>query len=294
MNTIYIKLLSLIALLGSVQAAPVSFMDVATGARGTTSNAMYKDLGRVCTNAAFLREVHTSGSIENVDLLLGNKVSLAFVQLDVLKARDQVDHDPRAKEIRTLLPLNPDELHLIAPVPKKGFLGRTTGITKYSDLKGKRLGAWGGSFVTANILRAKSGVAMQVLSFPEREQAINALNAGQVDAVLAVVGQPADWVKALSPQQYVLAPVDIAPEKLKDFYQPARLIYPQFGSSVPTYSVQRLLVTRNFKTPERHQQLLAYQNCAKSKLSELVEGQGMHPKWAEVDLTKTSAWPLYK
>lgn len=282
---------ALTALLGNAQAA--TFLDVATGARGTTSNAMYQDIGHVCTNAAFLREVHTSGSVENVDLLLGNKVSLAFVQLDVLKARDQVDHDPRAKEIRTLLPLNLDEIHLIARVPKKGFLGRSQGISKFSDLKGKRLGAWGGSFITANVLRAKSGINMDVVSFKERDEAMKALNAGQVDAVLAVVGQPADWVKALSPQQYILAPLDIDAGAVKDFYQPARLIYPQFGNSVPTYGVQRLLVTRNFKTPERRQQLLAYQKCAQSKLSELQEGEGMHPKWSEVDF-KSSGWPLYK
>lgn len=287
------KLFLALSMLGSAQAATTTFLDVATGARGTTSNAMYQDIGHVCTNAAFLRERHTSGSVENVDLLLGNKVSLAFVQLDVLKARDQVDHDPRAKDIRTLLPLNLDEIHLISRVPKKGFLGRTSGITKYSDLKGKKLGAWGGSFVTANVLRAKSGIDMQVLSFPERDQAMNALNAGQVDAVLAVVGQPADWVKALSPQQYILAPIDVAAPAIKDFYQPARLVYPQFGGSVPTYGVQRLLVTRNFKTPERRNLLLAYQKCAKAKLVDLQEGEGMHPKWSEVDF-KSTVWPMYQ
>lgn len=161
------------------------------------------------------------------------------------------------------------------------------------DLKGKRLGAWGGSFVTANILRAKSGLDMQLLSFPERADALNALNAGKVDAILAVVGQPADWVKALSPQQYALLPLDVSEEALKGFYQPTRLIYQQFGGSVPTYGVQRLLVTRNFKTPERRKQLLAYQACARSKLSELQEGQGMHPKWNEVDF-KSSGWPMYQ
>ena len=268
-------------------------LNVATGAAGTTSADMYKNLGQVCTGASFLRERHTSGSVENVDLLLDNQVSMAFVQLDVLKARDQIDNDPRAKEIRTLLGLNQDEIHLIAKTPTKGLFGRVNGVTKFSELGGKKLGAWGGSLVTANVLRAKTGIKVQVLSFKERQDALAALASGQVDAVLAVVGQPADWVKALDAQQYNLLPLDIPEDKVGGFYKKAKLLYPQFGSAVDTYSVQRLLVTRNFKTPDKKAQLLKYQACARSKLLQLQEGEGMHPKWNDVTF-KSPDWPDYK
>ena len=174
-------------------------LNVATGSKGGTYATMYKNLGDICTSASWLRERQTSGSVENVDLLLSNQVSLAFVQLDVLKARDQIDGDPRAKEIRTLLPLHQEEIHLIAKKPTKGFLGRVSGVTRFSELARKKVGAWGGSVVTANVLRAKSGVNFEVAAFPTRDAALAALASGQVDAVLAVVGQPADWVKALEP-----------------------------------------------------------------------------------------------
>lgn len=254
---------------------------------------MFRDLGRVCTGAAWLQQRQTSGSIENLELLLSNQVSLAFVQLDVLKAKQQIDGDPRTNELRTLLPLNQDEIHLIARRPSTDLLGRIRGVQTFTDLAGKRVGAWGGSVITANVLKAKSGTAYTVISYPDRNAALSALAAGQVDALLAVVGQPADWVKTLDSQQYSLLPLNIPAGKLNGFYKPTRLLYTNFGPAISTYSVQRLLITRNFKTLERRAQLLKYQACAKAKLTALQESEGMHPKWSDVTF-KNAEWPVFK
>jgi uncharacterized protein len=287
------RFLLLIPLLSSAALAQTSFLNVATGSKGGTYATMYKNIGDMCIGASFLRERQTSGSVESVDLLLSNAVSLAFVQLDVLKARDQIDGDPRAKDIRALLPLHQEEIHLIAKKPTKNFFGKISGVTRFSELGGKKVGAWGGSVVTANVLRGKSGINLEVAAFPNRDAALSALENGQVDAVLAVVGQPADWVKGLDPQQYNLLPLDIDAAKLQGFYQKAKVIYPQFGAGVETFSVQSLLVTRNFKSPDKKAQLLKYQKCAKSKLTNLQEDEGMHPKWNDVTFKKAD-WPDYQ
>ncbi len=297
MQKALIQTLTGVLLFGSAQAAPPVFLDVATSPKGSTASDMFRDIGRVCTNASFLRQRQGTGSVENLELLLSNQVALAFVQLDVLKARDQVEHDPRVAEIKQLLPLNFDEIHLIArqAVAKKNIFGKVTvtGITKWSDLKAKKLGSWGGSVVTANILKAKSGVPVNILEYKTREDTMNALAAGQVDAVLSVVGQPADWVKALDASKFDLVPLDIAPAALNGFYKAATLHYPQLGNGVPTYAVQRILVTRDFKTPEKHNALLNYQKCAISKLTTLQETEGFHPKWNEVTF-KEGDWPWFK
>ncbi|MDO4246365.1 MAG: TAXI family TRAP transporter solute-binding subunit [Deinococcus sp.] len=273
-------------------AAPANFMDVATSPKGSTNSDMFRDVGRVCGEASYLRQRQTSGSVENLDLLLSNQVSLAFVQLDVLKARDQIERDPRAKDVRVLLPLNFDEIHLIARPAKKDFLGRTKGVTKFTDLKSKKLGAWGGSVITAKVAQAKSKLNFSVVPYKTREETLAALAAGKVDAVLAVVGQPADWVKALNPAQNVLIPLDLPQGTLSGFYRPATLRYPGF-SDVPTYAVQRILATRNFTDAQRRAVLLRYQKCAFSKLSVLQQTPGMHPKWTEVTF-KEQDWPLFK
>ena len=173
-------------------AAQPNFLNVATGSKTGTYSALFKDLGRVCTGSAYLRERGTTGSLENIDLLLGNQVSLAFVQSDVLKAREQIDKDPRVANIKALLPLYREELHLLTLKPKGGGAPLT-----FEQLRGKRVAAWGGSLVTAQVVQALTGVGYQIVNAKDQTAALNALQRGQVDAVLAVVGQPATWVKAL-------------------------------------------------------------------------------------------------
>ena len=296
-TSIVTLIISATILNATAQAAAPVFLDVATSPKGSTASDMFRDIGRVCTNASFLRQRQTSGSVENLELLLGNQVSLAFVQLDVLKARDQIDKDPRARELKQLLPLNFDEIHLIArrPQQKKNVFGKVTtvGAAKFSDLKGKKVGTWGGSVITANVLKAKSGVPITIAEYRNREDTMNALAAGQVDAVLSVVGQPADWVKTLDANRYTLLPIDIPTDRVNGFYRQATLRYPQLGSGVPTYAVQRILVTRDFKTPEKRAALLNYQKCALSKLTALQETEGFHPKWNEVTF-KESDWPWFR
>lgn len=286
---------ALLLLPSAAQAAPAT-LNVATGSSAGTYSAMFKNVGTVCTQSAYLRERGTSGSLENIDLLLDNQVSLAFVQSDVLKARQQIDKDPRVENIRTLLPLHTEELHLFArpPVVKKSILGKTTvtGVRSFADLRGKRVGAWGGSLITARVVGAMTGVPYQIVSMRDQPSAFAALMGGQVDAVLAVVGQPAAWVKNLG-SGVNLVPVPTN-DRLRAIYSPAKLFYPNLSpQSVPTIAVQSVLATRDFKTPDKKKLLLDYQKCATSKLINLQEDEGMHPKWQDVTF-KTWPWPQYK
>lgn len=285
------------------QAATPVFMNVATGSKTGTYSAMFKNIGQVCTQSAYLRERGTSGSLENIDLLLSNEVSLAFVQSDVLKAKEQIEaeKDPRVANVKALLPLYNEEIHVFArpPVRKKSVLGKVTtvGITSFTELKGKRVAAWGGSLTTAKVLSAKFSTPYTLVSVKDRDAAFAALRAGQVDAVLAVVGQPATWVKELR-SDVALVPIDVKAEdtRIAGVYSPAKLMYPNLSaSSVPTVAVRSVLVTRDFKTADRKKVLLDYQKCAMNRLLDLQEGEGMHPKWQDVSFeAKFWPWPQYK
>nr|WP_240738434.1 TAXI family TRAP transporter solute-binding subunit [Deinococcus fonticola] len=292
------KILALLFLsITTAQAADPVFMNVATGSPTGTYSAMFKNIGKVCTQSAYLKERGTSGSLENIDLLLSNEVSLAFVQSDVLKAKEQIDQDARVKNIKALLPLHNEEVHLFArpPIQKKSILGKVTtiGVAQFKDLNKKRVAAWGGSLITARVLSAKMKVPFTVVSVKDRDAAFAALQAGQVDAVLAVVGQPAAWVKDLSGANINLVPIPFTPD-VQGVYAPAKLMYANLSAgSVSTVAVQSVLATRDFKTPERKKLLLDYQKCALSKLVNLQENEGMHPKWQEVSFS-TWPWPQYK
>lgn len=296
------KLLALSILSSGIALAQAEskFIEVATSPKGSTASAMFHDLGVACKNTAYLLQKQGSGSVENLDALLSNQVGMAFIQLDVLKAREQIDREPKMKEIKQLLPMNFDELHLIStPVQvNKNVFGKITsqrGVKSWSELAGKRLASWGGSTVTAQVMAAKSGIKPQITDYKDRQEAMSALASGRADAVLAVVGQPADWVKALEPARYTLIPIDVEAGKLQGFYRKASIRYPGFGNggSISTYAVQRILATRDYKTPIRRAMLGRYQACAKAKLTELQETPGFHPKWQEVTL-KESDWPWFK
>lgn len=288
-------ILPLLFLLTPAQAAAPVFLNVATGSPTGTYSAMFKNIGKVCTQSAYLKERGTTGSLENIDLLLSNEVSLAFVQSDVLKAKQQIDQDARVANIKALLPLHNEEVHLFAKpaIQKKNIFGKitTTGVAQFSDLKNKRVAAWGGSLITAKVLSAKTNVPYAIVSVKDRDAAFAALNAGQVDAVLAVVGQPAAWVKTLSGVNLVPIPFT---QNLQGIYAPAKLMYENLGAnSVPTVAVQSVLATRDFKTADKKKMLLDYQKCALTHLTNLQEDEGMHPKWQEVSF-ETWPWPQYK
>lgn len=61
-----------LSLPGAAFAASPLFLDVATSPRGSTASDMFRNIGQVCTNASFLRQRQTTGSVESLELLLGN------------------------------------------------------------------------------------------------------------------------------------------------------------------------------------------------------------------------------
>ena len=166
-------------------------------------------------------------------------------------------------------------------------------MAKFEDLKQKRVAAWGGSLITAKVLSAKMKVPYTVVSAKDRDAAFAALQGGQADAVLAVVGQPAAWVKELNGANVNLVPIPFRPE-VQGVYAPAKLMYANLSANtVPTVAVQSVLATRDFKTADRKKMLLDYQKCALSKLTALQETEGFHPKWNEVTF-KESDWPWFR
>lgn len=280
LRTCFLAPIFLLTIIQPVHAQKPTSMIVATGSKTGTYSTMFKNIGKVCVGSAHLLQKGTGGSLDNFDLLLENKVDLAFIQYDVLKAQETVFKDERVKNIRTLLPLYDEEIHLIARADSKKLLKEKATVA-----------AWGGSIITAKIIKAKSKLNFKIVEFKNRESALESLKNKKVDVVLAVVGQPATWIREL--QGYQLQPIPYQ-NWMKVFYNPAKLRYRNLSPShVPTIAVKSLLVTRNFKTAKRKQPLLKYQKCAQKNLVKLQEYENMHPKWINVDF-KDWPWPKYQ
>lgn len=285
-------------LISSVALAATSSLNVATGSATGTYTKMFKDMGQVCPGASYLKERKTGGSLDNIELLLGNEVSLAFVQSDVLIAKQKINKDIRVNEIKALLPLYNEEIHVIAL--------KSSGLKTFADLTAKKgrignigsknftVASFGGSVVTANVLKAYTGVNYAIKTVKDSDAAIAELRAKRVDAIIAVVGAPAAWISSLDNSFTLLSMNSDLAGKLKGLYEPTTVSYTNFGlGATPSLSVSSILATRNFKTADKKKQLLNYQKCVIGKLTELQETEGFQSKWQSVNFHK-STWPLYK
>lgn len=293
--------LAVVSLAFTVNATAQAQLKVSTGSATGTYSQMFKEFSTVCKDQIMQIEVPSSGSIQNMDRLLGNEVNAAIVQTDVLFYRARNED---LSGIKTLFSLHPEEVHVIAPQVSPiteggiaGFRAKSIQLNTVQDLANRSVAAWGGSLVTAQVIRLQSEVNFTVTEVADFKAAKAALDSGQVAAIIMVGGQPMNDVKTL-PNTYKLLPFSEAiAGKLKSVYVPAKLNYSnlgQGGSGVQTVATEALFVTRAYKTPKYVESLGALRGCFKANAAELAETTGTHKKWAVVNPDNTGKWAFYE
>lgn len=290
-----------IAMAVSVSAIAQTQLKVSTGGASGTYSRMFKEFTGVCKDQITQIEVPSTGSVQNMDRLLGNEVNAAIVQTDVLFYRARNED---LGSIKTLFALYPEEVHIVAPVVSPIKTGGVMGVgakaiqlSSVSDLQGQSVAAWGGSIVTAQVIRLQAEIQFTVTEVAGFKEAMAALNAGQVAAIVMVGGQPMSDVQALT-NAYKLLPVgENTAGKLKSVYVPAKLNYSnmgQNGSGIATVATEALFVTRAYKTPKYVESLAALRSCFKANVAEISESTGTHKKWAAVNPDNTGKWAFYE
>jgi len=276
-------------------------LKVATGGSTGTYSRMFKEFQTACKDQIMQIEVPSKGSIDNMDKLLGNEVNAAIVQTDVLFFRARNED---LSGVKTLFSLYPEEVHVITPTVSPIMEGGTLGIGKkpvqlnsVNDLAGRAVAAWGGSIVTAQVIRLQSEISLTVVEVADFKAAKAALDAGQVAAIVMVGGQPMSDVAALTNAYKMLPFPEATAGKLKSVYVPAKLNYSgmgQGGSGIQSIATEALFVTRAYKTPKYVESLAALRGCFKTNVPELQETTGMHKKWAAVNVDNTGKWAFYE
>lgn len=276
-------------------------LKVSTGSPTGNYSKMFKEFQTICKDQITQVEVNSKGSIENVDRLLGNEVNAAIVQTDVLFSRQQGED---MSGVKTLFSLYPEEVHVIAPVVSPITEGGTLGIGKkpiqlqrVEDLANRAIATWGGSTVTARVIKNQTDIPYSVTEVADFKAAKAALDAGQVAAILMVGGQQMDDVKVL-PNTYKLLPFgEVLIGKLKQVYVPAKLNYSNLGaggSGVQTVATEALFVTRSYKTPKYVESLAALRGCFVANLPAMQETTGFHRKWQAVNADNNGKWAYYQ
>jgi TRAP-type uncharacterized transport system substrate-binding protein len=279
-------------------------LKVATGGKGNTYSTMFQQASKLCAETGLaLIEENTSGSMQNMDLLIGNQINAALVQTDVLFYRARTED---IGNIKTLVAFHPEEVHLIAKarsgIEEGGRIGTSWGakevvFNSISDLAGRRVGAWGGSVITAQVIRLQSEIPFEVVEFASEPLAYEALSKGTVQAILAVGGSPLGHVAKLDSFSKLLSIPDAIQAKLKGVYRPAKLNYSKMGTAgmgVQTVATDALFVTREYKTPKYVEGLGKLRACILNNLDELKEATGTHPKWQSVDANNKGKWAWYE
>ena len=292
------SLLTAVILVGISIAAQAQQLQVATGSASGTYSTMFKQLVMMCGSTATMAEKNTSGSSENVDLLVGNQVNAAFVQSDVLYLRARTEE---LSDVKTLLALHPEAVHIVVKAGASiksggtlGFGGTSTPISGIEQLAGRKIGAYGGSVVTAQVIRLQSEVPYNVVQFDNEAGLKKAMADGAVDAGLFVGGAPLGTVASLGAEYLVIGMQPATVKKLEGVYKPARVNYRNMNSTgVPTVAIDALFVTREYKTDRMVASLSALRSCAVAKLDDLKETTGTHPAWRTVEAGNKGKWAWY-
>jgi len=288
---------TMMALAGSLPAVAAEdeqdFLGIITGDVKSTAHQIGMDINALVMRSNIHLAVFTSrGSVENIYAVYqrpGNHLGL--VQSDVLAFVAKVDSDPRLKliadKIKWVYPLYNQEIHILG----KGE------IHNLSDLDDKRVAigcAESGAYLTSRLIFEIAGVRPRQMLAIGDSQAMAALKAGSIDAMVMVDGFPVERL-ALE-----VAPADgfhlipITHDGIRAFYPASRIpadTYPWQAADVDTVSVMALLVAYDFRN--HHCNTIGKVAWLIKENLDWLRLNG-HPKWKSVDLSEpVNGWEQY-
>jgi TRAP-type uncharacterized transport system substrate-binding protein len=292
------KLFVLFALLFAVPALAQSQLKVADGSSSGTYAKMLGEIKEVCSDTIALVEEGTSkGAIDNLQMLVDNQVSGAFMHSDVIYFR-AMNED--LSKLKTLIALYPEDVHVLVKRDsglKAGTLFNKQPVVFNSveDLAGYKVGAAGGGTITAQVIRLQAQIAYDFVPFNSGKEVMDALAANQIQAAIFVGGAPLPNLKDLGPEYKLVGFNANTVDKLKSVYRPTTISYSKMQSTgVRTVAPDALFVVREYKTERMVGALANLRACFYKNLPDLQETPGKHPKWQVVDPENHGKWPWYQ
>ena len=273
-------------------AQPVEMNIMTGGPQGTyfRFGQDISDLGASCGLSIGVRQ--SAGSVENVFAVRDRPVTqFGIVQSDVLEYfRTYEDEDPAlrraAQGLRIAFPLYDEEVHILA----------RREIADLGALSGQRVavGADGsGTALTARLVLDLAEIAPgETRTDLGTTEALDALIAGDIDAMFYVVGVPAALFEdpRIDAERFHLLPV--ADPVLETVYSPATIVagtYPFVTEDVSGIAVKAVLMTFDYDRARN-----AYHGASCDAVADAAHlvltrfdtlRETGHPKWQSVDMT---------
>ena len=256
-----------------------------SGTIGGTYVQIGADLELVLDDGENLRilSIVGRGSVQSVaDILYLKGVDLGIVRSDTLDYLEKKGFANNIKgQFTYITKLYNEEVHVVA----------SKSVHSLADLEGKKVSIDlpnGGTFVTAIAIFERLGIHPE-LAYIEQRIAYDKLSKGELDAVVAVQGQPSKATSQIKDPNLHLVSIDYA-KSLQSDYLPAQLTsdnYPNLiakGEVVDTVAVPAVLAAFNWSPhTERYRRLARFVDAFFGKIGELQQPP-FHPKWKEVAL----------
>lgn len=302
-------LISLALSLGLVAtAAAQAPFKIGTGGPKGTYYAMCMDMlktfGAKVPNSFSCEE--TNGSMDNMQRVIARTLQGAVVQFDVMKYLEE--KDPNMAQIKVVFPLHQEEVHLVGAntsYKEGGWFGigsKSVELKTLKDLNGRKVVAWGGSVLSAEYFAYRFKLNYEVidvsgLRLDEKGAVVKAAEkqpaapdrvaakmvaSGEAHAIFAVGGFPLLWLqdgKVFGKQFKMLSIGSDMADQVGGIYNKSKVNYSNLtDGAVATVAVPAVLVTRDFRTPDRVAPIVALQREVVLNL-ETLRDEG-HPKWA--------------
>jgi TRAP-type uncharacterized transport system substrate-binding protein len=291
-----VSILFVMILFASSVFAQSSFKIAAASSSGTY-HAMLAEIKGVCEDDSLhIDEAPANGgATENLEALVNNQVSAAFLHSDVIVSAAEADSNYR--NFKTLVALYPEEIHVLAlrnsKMTKGGVLGYGATIVNFnslSDLAGYNVGAAGGGVITAK--RLSNAGRFSVIAFDKGDDVMAALRSGQVQAAIFVGGAPLPNLVKLNYTEFKLLPIgDTISGSVSGLYKKTSINYTNLKSgSVSTLAPMAVLLTRKYNTGKMIDIQAKFRQCFYNHLDELKETPGNHPKWQFIDASDHGVW----
>ncbi|RLD46105.1 MAG: hypothetical protein DRI86_04075 [Bacteroidetes bacterium] len=260
-----------------------------SGLENGTYEALSKDMMKVSSQEMVV--LNSNGSVDNFNQLVDNNndIFVAFIQYDVLLHNEENSPELR-KNLRVLFPLFLDEeVHIITTKGSK--------IINIEDLKGKKVAVGTpeqGTFVTAATIKRMSKIEWKDVEISSND-ALAALNAGEIDAYFYVGGAPVKSLSEIS-KDSKLQLVNISTNGLEEVYTTKVIkkgTYAWQKKDVHTLAVPTLIACNIHEmTLDTRRKLNTLLTDTKSNIG-AFEKSG-HKKWQDV-YTKSLYinWPYY-
>jgi TRAP-type uncharacterized transport system substrate-binding protein len=275
-------------------------MVVSSGGTSGTYYRLMKEFDEA--SPGLIVNTESDGSLTNIDRVMENQAELGITQFDALYVRAMKETNLKER-IRVLALLHSEEIHFIAKSPPQsdgGIFSNPFGskpliLNSVDDLHGRKIGLWGGALITEQVIASMTLIGWTPMEYPDENAALAALKSDQIDAIMAVGGQPLGWVSELSRDYKLLGVSDAMAARLSPVYEKTTLTYRNLGQNgVQALSIRAMLVTRNYTSKSKHDQLEMIHDKLAAVVGDIRETRGTHPKWEEIDPTAmTEKWPMY-